>query len=273
MRNEYYDDREQGEAVKQWLKTNGMSIVTGIALGISALYGWRYWQSAQQTGRERAAVAYEQLIADVDGEVEATRELLDRFAGQNDNPAYATLAALTLAAKAVEDRNYAEAAELLGYAEAQGEPPALRAIAGLRRARVLIQTGQFEQASAAVDRHDGEIHKALAAELRGDIALAQGQQDAARLAYADALAAGASGDTSLLQMKHDDLAGVVAVPADDQAIEPTPEPEADSGSAPSEDNAAAAESSAPAEAMEAAEEMVDAAAAGVASETEAEDTP
>ncbi len=206
MRNEYYDDHEQGEAVKSWLKTNGLSIFMGIALGIGGLYGWRFWQSSQQTAREQASASYQQLLVDVEGEVEATRELLDQFRQRSDNVAYATLAAFSLAGKAVADRNYTEAVSLLQFAEQSGEPAELRPIAGLRIARVLLQNGQLAEAMATVDRHSNEHHVALADEIRGDILLAQGNNTAAQQAYQSALDNLSGGDRSMLQMKLDNLA-------------------------------------------------------------------
>jgi len=210
VRNEYYDDHEQGEAVKQWLKANGMSIFLGIALGIGGLYGWRFWQSSEQNAKVQASVAYQQLLQDVDGEIEATRELLDQFHERNNNPAYSTLAAFSLAGKAVAERNFTEAAALLKFAEQSGEPPELRAIAGLRLARIQMQNGQLPEALATVDRHDSENHRALAAEIRGDILLSQGNTEAARAAYRSALDNQSGGDRSMLQIKLDDLS--VATP-------------------------------------------------------------
>ncbi|MFK7955520.1 MAG: YfgM family protein [Lysobacterales bacterium] len=208
MRNEYYDDHEQGEAVKQWLKTNGMSIFMGIALGIGGLYGWRFWQSSQQTAREQASSAYQQLLIDVDGEIEATRELLDQFRQRSDSDAYATLAAFSLAGQAVADRNYTEAVSLLQFAEQSGQPMELRPIAGLRIARVLLQNGQLAEAMSAVQRHSSDHHRALAEEIRGDILLAQGNNSAAQQAYQSALDNLSGGDRSMLQMKLDNLAVV-----------------------------------------------------------------
>ncbi|MEM6576273.1 MAG: tetratricopeptide repeat protein [Pseudomonadota bacterium] len=219
MRNEYYDDHEQGEAVKQWLKTNGLSIFFGIALGIGGLYGWRFWQANELAGREQAANAYQQLLTDLEGDVEATREVLDQFTSTNDNAAYATLAAFSLAGKAVEERNFTEAVALLEFAEQSGAPEALKPVAGLRKARVLVQTGQLPEALAAVNRHDRDEHRGLAAEIRGDILLAQGDENGAREAYQTALDNLAGRDRSMLQMKLDDLAAPEAAADAAEAVE------------------------------------------------------
>lgn len=206
MRNEYYDEHEQGEAVKKWLKDNGASILMGVALGVGALFGWRYWQQAEETGKLDAAYAYERLLMDVDEGAEPTRELLERFYERHENEAYATLAALQLATRATGQQNYQEAIALLEFAVSNGQPPSMRPVAGLRLARLQLQTGQLSQALATVDRFDDNPFDAAASEIRGDILLAQGERAAAREAYEYALDNFAGGDRALLQMKIDDLA-------------------------------------------------------------------
>ena len=44
---ELLSEDEQVEAIKQWLKKNGPGIVAGIAIGLAAIGGWRWWQNYQ----------------------------------------------------------------------------------------------------------------------------------------------------------------------------------------------------------------------------------
>ncbi len=222
MRNEYYDEHEQAEAVKQWIKDNGLSIFAGIALGMGALFGWRSWQSSLEAGRVEAAQGYEQLVSRLDQGEEATFDVVNGFLAEYDNAAFATLAALKAAQLAVEARNLDEASRLLTYAAEQGEPPQVRQVAGLRLARVQLQTGQLDLAAATVDQHDGPGFEGIAAEIRGDILLAQGDAQGAREAYQAALDNGA-GDRGLLDMKLNDLAMLEPEPA--AAMDPMAEGE------------------------------------------------
>ena len=41
----YSSDQEQIDAIKNWLRENGMAIFVGVAVGFGGLYGWQYWQS------------------------------------------------------------------------------------------------------------------------------------------------------------------------------------------------------------------------------------
>jgi predicted negative regulator of RcsB-dependent stress response len=39
----YETDDEKVEAIKAWWKENGVAIVMGVAIGLGAIVGWRYW--------------------------------------------------------------------------------------------------------------------------------------------------------------------------------------------------------------------------------------
>ena len=37
------DEYEQSERVRGWLRQNGSSLITGIALGLACVFGWQWW--------------------------------------------------------------------------------------------------------------------------------------------------------------------------------------------------------------------------------------
>ncbi len=239
MRNEYYDDYEQAEAVKKWLKENGLAIFTGIALGLGALFGWRYWEGYAAGKRAEAARAYEQLVADLGAGREASAEVLESFRKEHQNAAFIGLAALELSAKAISERNLDEAMRLLEIASQSAEPPAMRQVAGLRLARVQLQAGQIDRSLATIDRFDDGGFAALAAEIRGDALLAKGDREGAREAYRYALDNLSGGDRSVLQMKLDDLTPPLAVAAaSTPASAPEESPTAEESEAGSADESA-----------------------------------
>ena len=216
MSNEVYDDYEQAEIVKKWISENGLAIGMGITMGLSGLFGWQYWQDYQFEQRIAAAYGYEQLVAELESGGEGSSGALENFNSVHSNSAYDGLAALQLAGNAVENRNMEEAASLYKVASESAKPQELRVIAGLRLARVQLQMGQLQLALATVDRFDTEGFSAMAAEIRGDILLSQGDRSGAWSAYQfalDKLAAG-TGDRDLLQMKIDDLTPVSPDPQD-----------------------------------------------------------
>ena len=44
----YASDEEKGEEIKRWWRENGLSVMLGIAFGIAALVGGRYWLTQKQ---------------------------------------------------------------------------------------------------------------------------------------------------------------------------------------------------------------------------------
>ena len=61
----YKTEDEQIEAIKKWWQENGKAIVFGVVIGLSAIFGWRSWQThiIQQT--EAASGLYQQLVSAV----------------------------------------------------------------------------------------------------------------------------------------------------------------------------------------------------------------
>ena len=56
MVDEYLDEREQAEQLKQWFKENWLWLAAGVVLGLGGLYGWQGWNAhldrrSQDAGR------------------------------------------------------------------------------------------------------------------------------------------------------------------------------------------------------------------------------
>jgi predicted negative regulator of RcsB-dependent stress response len=58
MAIELMDEHEKGEHVRAWLRQNGSAIVTGVALGLAAIFGWQWWQGSQSEHRVTASIQY-----------------------------------------------------------------------------------------------------------------------------------------------------------------------------------------------------------------------
>lgn len=210
----YASDDEQLESLKSWWKTNGLSVITGIVIGLAIVLGWQYWSSRQASQAEQAAQHYMALLqavqrSDPDQTRQQFRVLRDDFA----DSAYAVLAALQLARLDVENNDKAAALEHLQWALDHTGQEEIKAIARLRLARVLLAEGRHADAEAQLDRIQG--FTAEVEELRGDLYLARNEPDKARLAYQTALTAAGSGG-ALLQIKLDNLPPAAQTPAQAQ---------------------------------------------------------
>ena len=222
----YRTEDEQLEALKRWWKENGTSTLLTIVVVVGGYFGWQAWQTRQQQQAEVASVAYQQLLQlsmAIEQEATDTRyatasHLSDTLKTDFPGSVYAQYAAL-MQAKLLVARNDLAAAEAeLRWVLASGPELPLQQISTLRLARVLFASDRADQALALINGADyGEFAGAYY-ELRGDIETTQGNTDAARQAYQNAMEQSpASGAAPLVRMKLESLPRDTA--ADGSAIE------------------------------------------------------
>lgn len=204
------DEYEQGERVRTWLRNNGSSLITGVALGLACLAGWQWWQGQQDQKLVVAASEY----AAFNKAVEAKQD--DKIAAhalalQQNHPdtPYPALAALRQAAVLHAEGKDDEAVKVLDSVAGEHLDPALIELARLRAARLQVSAGQAEDAVKRLDSLGEPAFAAVAAEIRGDAEMALGRRDAARTAYEKALASLDVGSPtrSMVEMKLTDAGG------------------------------------------------------------------
>jgi predicted negative regulator of RcsB-dependent stress response len=127
--------------------------------------------------------------------VETAKRLVGEFGGT----AYAAFAALQLAQLSYTQGEKDAARAHLQWAMDNAPDKALAELARLRLAQLLIDMQQWDEASALV-AGAGEMMAGDFAVLRGDIARQQGDADAARAAYREALDKGVH-NAELVRMK------------------------------------------------------------------------
>lgn len=224
------DERDQWEALKSWLRQNGMALVGGLVLGTVVLLGWRWWQDRQQTQHQASTAAYETLLRAFDSpEKDAPGKAFDTFIKAQADSAYGPAARLAYARLLVERDELDKAAEQLSVVSAKAPDEQLRVVARLRLARVQLAQGKHDVALATLGAAPEGPFKSAFTEVRGDILLAKGDVEGARSSYQAALAArganelaagGQPGRQDLLTLKLDDL------PAAAPAAAPAPVPAA-----------------------------------------------
>ncbi len=204
-----YDDYEQGEQVRQWLRANAASILLGIVLGLLLIFGWQQWRAHQQRYRMAAAEQYQvlqQALQDKDGALAtaATERLMKDY----PDTIFATFAAAGRAEHAASAGQYAQAVTALDWAEQHAGDAALKHLFELRLAQLELAQGQPAAALARLDKLPAGTYVGMTQALRGDALLALKRPAEARTAYAAALAAFKpdAPERALVQMKFDDLA-------------------------------------------------------------------
>lgn len=215
MAFEDYDEYEQGEAVRKWIRENGIAVAVGVVLALVLVFGYRQWQ-AHRTGHQfQAAGQYAVVQNAVQGDnKQAMTAALGELQKNYANTPYAALGSAAVAEYDVGKDDLKPAAQNLQWAVSHSEQPALKALFTLRLARVLIAQDQGKQALAALDGIPAGDYAAIAAELRGDAQLKVGNADAARTAYSQALAKldKDAPQRNAVQMKLDNLTQPAAAP-------------------------------------------------------------
>ena len=229
MVDEYLDEREQAEQLKNWFKENWLWLVAGVGLGLGGLFGFRAWEGHLDRRSQEAAAQFAQMLETIDSQgPEAGLALVDPLVEKYGKTPYADQARLVAARVHVDAGRLDEAAARLRQVMEGSKDPELALVASLRLARVESAAGRHDAALALLDRAQAPAIAGRVDELRGDVLFAKGDRDGALAAYRRArdAAAGpeAAGmtDPELLALKIDALEG----PAPAEAAPPAPSPAA-----------------------------------------------
>ena len=187
MAIELEDEHEVGEQVKAWLRENGGTLITGIALGVAGIFGWNWWQSSRFEQRITAATQFGALTAAAEaGDLEAASALAESLADSGSG-GYRLFAQLRLADLQLSRGELDAARQTLAAAAGKlSKDPVTGALVAVRLARLDLADGAPQQ---ALDRLSGvdPAFAGIAAGLRGDALVQLGRLDEAREAYREAL--------------------------------------------------------------------------------------
>jgi predicted negative regulator of RcsB-dependent stress response len=177
-------EQEQLDALKAFWKQYGNLItwVLVLALGaFAALNGWNYYQREQGL---KAGAVYDDLdraaqAGDAERAASRFKDLQEKYGGT----AFAAQGGL-LAARVQVDKGQTDAAKAsLTWVAEKGADDALRTVARLRLAGLLLDAKQAEEALKQLDLATAPGFEALVADRRGDALLALGRTAEAKAAY------------------------------------------------------------------------------------------
>jgi len=210
--DDYYNEQEQWERVKQWLRENGPWLVVGVLLGLGALAGWRWWEQRQETRAQSAGASYGLLLETLQsGDRAKSLVLADEIRKDHGASAYADQADLVVVRALVEAGELGPANERLTRVMKGSKDAQLRLVARSRLARVQLAQGNADAALATLNGAQPGAFGPLFDSIRGDALYAKGDRPAALAAWrkAEADAAAVKGaptvDLVALQLKIGDL--------------------------------------------------------------------
>lgn len=203
----YSTEEQQVDAIKQFWKDYGTSILAGAVVGLGGLYGWNYYSQMTVDNAENASVAFQQ-IRNQNLDAAGMAGAVANFDKDHSQAGYQALLDLMLAKSAVDAGELTKAADALKKVIAAKPGAGLAEVATLRLARIQAQEGQLGVALATLDSITDPAFVAQRDELKGDFLVRQGESDKARVAYLaakDAMAAEGQVESPALQMKIDNL--------------------------------------------------------------------
>jgi len=221
--DDYLSEKEQWEWLKAQVRENAPAAVVAILVVAAAVFGWRWWQSHQDTRQLEAGAKYMQMVQSLErGDRTQSLVLLGELERDYSRSPYADQARLLAARMYVDEAQLDHAASELATVAEHSKDQELARIARLRLARVQIAQGKPDTALATLGDSVPGAFAARYHEVRGDAYYAKGDKAAALTEYRSAQSAGAEGtDSALLQLKIADLGNGAATAAPSAAANTT----------------------------------------------------
>ena len=205
--NEYETEEQQVEALKRWWKENGTSLIVGLFVGVSGLFGWRYYVDQNNFRAMQASDLYMQVMQSAalntvdDKTIDINNKLINEF---SDTP-YAALSSLALAKSEYEKSNIDAATAQLEIAVKHASNDVIKQIANLRLAKVYIEQSKYDEALVLLSLSHAAAYDAQYEELKGDLYLAKGDVALARAAYDKAIDLQGAAASRWLKLKRQNL--------------------------------------------------------------------
>ena len=185
--DEYLNEQEQWDLVRNWLRQNGVWLVAAVALAAVGIWGYRARQAHVETEYLQAGAQYQQLLtAFGKNDLPTVISLADKLSAEHTGTGYAEHAQLAAARLQVENHQLPNALERLQKVLASTSDPALALLTRLRIARIQVDEHKSDEAIATLAGAQPGAFAGRYAEVRGDALLAKGDRRGALQAYRDA---------------------------------------------------------------------------------------
>ncbi len=201
----YSTEEQQVDAIKQFWKDYGQSIVIGAIVGLGGLYSWNYYSDYKVGQAEAASETFQTVSRSVSNDTSMLAAAESFAKDHSSQKGYQALLELIVAKAAVEAGDLAKAEQSLKQVIADKADDGLVAVATLRLARVQAEQGQIATALATLEQVSAPAFAVQCDELKGDFLVRQGDADKAKSAYQAALDNGGATSSPALQMKLDNL--------------------------------------------------------------------
>lgn len=219
MKDIHLTEEEQSEQFKQWWKENGVSIITGLVLGVAVILGVNYWRDYKQLQLEKASSVFNQILeqnnqsSNSSGQKISITKNVEHLKANYGQTPYAVKAALMLSVDYLNQGKTEPALENLSWALENANESSSKHIARINLARLSLDSGDYENAKNHIDKgriEKGSIgYESMYQEITGDIATIEGDLELSESSYRIALESLPKGSTygRILQYKIDQASG------------------------------------------------------------------
>ena len=204
------EEQEQLETLKAWWKRWGNYLIYGLSALLIAVAGYQYWQTHTAKQAAEASAHYDSLNQALDaGDMKKAREQGALLVDQYASTPYAVRAAMLIASLNLQSKDTRSAKAQLEWVVANAREAALRDVARLRLAGLLLDEKDYGGALKQLDAAHTDAYAGRFEDLKGDVYLAQGKSAEARAAYSAAYARLKEGNPlrGVVEMKLDSLGG------------------------------------------------------------------
>ncbi|MBB1318116.1 tetratricopeptide repeat protein [Shewanella sp. SR43-4] len=200
----YSTEEQQVDAIKQFWKDYGTSIVVGAVVGLGGLYGWNTYSDMKVTAAEKASESFQSIVTQ-SANPAALLVQAESFTSEHDQQGYQALLELMVAKSAVEAGDLAKAEASFTKVIAAEPGSGLGMVAMIRLARIQAEQNNLGMALATLEQVTDKAFASQREELKGDFLVRQGDLDKAKLAYQAAVDNGGAIASPALTMKLDNL--------------------------------------------------------------------
>ncbi|MGE6567316.1 tetratricopeptide repeat protein [Shewanella vesiculosa] len=200
----YSTEEQQVDAIKQFWKDYGTSIVVGAVVGLGGLYGWNTYSDMKVTAVEKASESFQSIVTQ-SANPAALLVQAESFTSEHDQQGYQALLELMVAKSAVEAGDLAKAEASFTKVIAAELGSGLGMVAMIRLARIQAEQNNLGMALATLEQVTDKAFASQREELKGDFLVRQGDLDKAKLAYQAAVDNGGAIASPALTMKLDNL--------------------------------------------------------------------
>lgn len=174
-----FEEQERIAELKAWWEDNRWFVFGAIVAAVLAFVGFRGWQYWTASRADDAGAMY---VAATKAAAAERAAAVDALVAKHPGSYYASEGQLVVAKERFDAGDLAGAEKRLDWVMERGVEEH-RGIARMRLAAVMLEQKKYADALKVLDGNKDEAFVALAADLRGDIMLAQGRLDEARAAY------------------------------------------------------------------------------------------